>query len=72
MSKTEILWDLLTIIATGYLMVMVGVTVFFTIWLVKEWFWPSPDFPERIERMIEKDVEEISLASWQEKKDLHI
>jgi hypothetical protein len=72
MSKTEILWDLLTIIATGYLMVMVGVTVFFTIWLVKEWLWPSPDFPERIERMIEKDVEEISLASWQEKKDLHI
>jgi hypothetical protein len=72
MSKTEILWDLLTIIATGYLMVMVGVTVFFTGWLVKEWFWPSPDFPERIERMIQKDVEEISLASWQEKKDLHI
>ena len=72
MSKTEILWNLLTIIATGYLMVMVGVTVFFTGWLVKEWFWPSPDFPERIERMIQKDVEEISAASWQEKKDLNI
>ena len=72
MSKTELLWNLIYVIMTGYIAVMSVVTVFFTAWFIKEWFWPSPELPYRVARMIEKDVEEISAASWQEKKDLHI
>jgi hypothetical protein len=69
MSKSELFWNLLTVIFTGYVVVMVGVTVFFTGWLVKEWFWPSPEWPERIAREIEEEAKEISLASWQEKEE---
>lgn len=69
---SEKIWSLVYLILSGYAVAMIGVTVFFTAWLVKEWFWPSPEFPERIARMIEKDAEEISAASWQEKKDLNI
>ena len=72
MGAREALWGLFYILITGYAVVMGTVTVFFTVWFVKEWFWPSPELEERIAKMIERDVEEISLASWQEKKDLNI
>ena len=72
MGAKDAIWALFYILITGYAVVMGTVTVFFTVWFVKEWFWPSPELEERIAKMIERDVEEISLASWQEKKDLNI
>lgn len=69
MGAKDTIWAILTVLASGYAVLMVASTVFFAIWIAKELLWPSPEYPEKIARMVEKEVEETSLASWQEKQD---
>jgi len=63
MSKTELLWNLIYVIMTGYIAVMSVVTIFFTAWFIKEWFWPTEDWAEEVAREIK---EESLAASWEE------
>lgn len=64
MSTQELLWSLLKVIFSGYVVCMIVVTVFFTAWLIKEWFWPTEDWAEELG----KEIKEESLASWEEKE----